>query len=99
MSYLDNIAAQIRQHISPELLPDRDVDQLFRFYAVLALTLGADVGPADVHDAWVAWMTPLEPDHPSLIPFADLSPDTQKQDDPFVRAIRQVAHDRDFGRH
>jgi hypothetical protein len=60
-------------------------------YAVLSLTVGEDVRPEDVHDAWSAWMTHRDPSHESIKPFAQLSPEIKKTDQPFVGAIRRVA--------
>jgi len=60
-------------------------------YAILALTLGGDVGPEDVHDTWSAWMTYHDPSHASIKPFATLSQQTKKTDQPFVDAIKKVA--------
>lgn len=91
MNYLDEIGSRIRARLDPETLPEGDVDALFRLYAVLALAVGAEVDAANVHDAWVAWMTSQEPSHPSLIPFEALDARTADSDKPFVEAIRSVA--------
>jgi hypothetical protein len=64
---------------------------LFLMYAVLALTVGEDVRADDVHDAWSAWMTYCHPSHESIKPYAQLSTETKKTDQPFVDAIRKVA--------
>lgn len=74
-----------------EVLPKGDTDLLFLMYAVLALTVGESVEPEDVHDAWSAWMTYLDPSHQSIKPFAQLGPEIKKTDQPFVDAIRKVA--------
>jgi hypothetical protein len=73
------------------VLPEGDTDLLFVMYAVLALTVGEDVRAEDVHDTWSAWMTYRDPSHESIKPFAQLSPETRKTDQPFVDAIRKVA--------
>jgi hypothetical protein len=77
--------------VPQEVLPEGDTDILFLMYAILALTLGEDVGPEDVHDAWSAWMTYHDPSHASIKPFAKLSQQTKKTDQPFVDAIKKVA--------
>jgi hypothetical protein len=77
--------------VPQEVLPKGDTDLLFLMYAVLALTLGEDVGAEDVHDVWSAWMTYSEPLHESIKPFAQLGPETKKADQPFVDAIKKVA--------
>ena len=90
MNYLDALAGRIRDEVPPDLLPDEDTTDLFRTYAVLALALGPRVQPSDVHNAWVAWMLALHPDHPSLEPYGELPADVQRQDAPFVDAIRRA---------
>jgi hypothetical protein len=77
--------------VPQEVLPEGDTDLLFLMYAVLALTVGEDVRAEDVHDAWSAWMTYCDPSHQSIKPFAHLSSETKKTDQPFVNAIRKVA--------
>ena len=89
--YLDELAEAIRRAVPSEALPDGDIRSLFRAYAVLLLAKGQEVSPADVHNAWVAWMAGQDDDHESLIPFSDLDPETQAEDSPYVVAIRTVA--------
>jgi hypothetical protein len=92
MSYIDDIARQIQAEIDPVLLPDQgDLRKLMRLYALLALVAGQYVTRRDVHNAWAAWMSEIEPDHESLDEFEDLSPDVREEDEPFVKAIRTVA--------
>lgn len=91
MSYISNIAMQIRREVPSEVLPEGDTEILFLMYAILALTVGKDVRPQHVHDAWAAWMTHFEPLHKSLKPFQELNSNTKREDQPFVNAIRTVA--------
>ena len=91
MNYISEIAERIRREVPQEVQPEGDTDLLFLMYAVLALTVGEDVRAEDVHDTWSAWMTYLDPSHESIKPFAQLSPETRKTDQPFVDAIRKVA--------
>jgi len=92
MNYLDELAGQIRAEVSDEdVLPTPDTRLLFRLYALLALSNGADVQPADVHDAWVVWMLEHDPDHRSIRHFDELDEPTRQSDMPFVEAIRKVA--------
>jgi hypothetical protein len=93
MNYIKRIARQIRDSVPSVDLPDADTDALFAIYAVLALSLGPAVSPAAVHDAWSAWMSARDPDHPSIVPFEDLDTSTASDDDPYVAAIRRVADD------
>lgn len=91
MNYLDRIAIQIRKRVPKSDLPDDDTHALFRTYAVLLLAKGVDVTPADVHNAWVAWMLSINPSHESLVPFTALDPDTASDDDIYADAIQAVA--------
>ena len=91
MTYLDEIAARIRDQVPRDLHPDGDVDSLFRLYALLTLAKGTDVSAADVHNAWAVWMQERRPDHPSIRPFGDLDGTIQSEDEPYADAIRKVA--------
>jgi hypothetical protein len=94
MSYLDAIAERIRAELSEDSLPSEgDVGRLLRLYAVLVRAKGEAVTAADVHDGWVAWMSDVNPDHPALLPFAALDPETRLADEPFAEAIRRVARE------
>lgn len=98
MTYIDDIAAAISRAVPAQALPEADTAELFRIYAVLALAKGRQTGLEDVHDAWSAWMSGLDPDHRSLRPLAELEPDVQAGDRPYVEAIRRVAEERGLGR-
>jgi hypothetical protein len=91
LSYVAEVAEAVRHAIPDDLLPDEDVDELIRMYAVLALAKGEELTAEDVHDAWAVWMSTIDPSHPGLRPFSELDEDTQRQDEPFVEAIRAVA--------
>lgn len=91
MNYIDRVAEAIRREVSPEKVPDEDTIPLFRLYAVLALVKGIDVTLEDVHNAWSAWMLGCDPNHRSIKPFAELSPEVQWEDEPYAEAIRTVA--------
>lgn len=90
-NYLTRIAEQIRTRVPEELLPDDEATELFLAYAVLARVKGVGVTASDVHDAWCAWMMTRTPDHESLVPYSELPEDVQREDSPFVSAIRAVA--------
>jgi hypothetical protein len=94
---LDSIANDIRDAVSPTALPDGDASNLFRSYAVLLLAKGESVTGEDVHNAWVAWMKEKGEQHDSMVPFDELPIATQKEDSPFVLAIRKVARERKVG--
>ncbi len=91
MTYLDSVAADIRNAVQADALPEGDTTGLFRSYAVLLLAKGGAVTGEDVHNAWVAWMASKGEDHESMVPFNQLPTETQAEDSPFVEAIRSVA--------
>jgi len=91
MTYLDDIAQQIRKALPREIDVPKDADHLFVLYAILVRVRGMATTGRDVHDAWSAWMGMREPSHESLVPFEELAPDVQQEDAPFVDAIRAVA--------
>lgn len=93
MNYIDELAAAIRAQVPAELIPNGEVAPLFRTYAVLALAKGEQVELEDVHNAWSAWMTGIDPGHRSLRPLAELPPDIQRSDQPYLDAIRAVVRD------
>jgi hypothetical protein len=97
MNYLDQVANTIMKHLDPDDLPDDDdINSLLLAYAVLLLAKGENVTREDVHNAWVAWMTARNKNHDSLVPFSELTSDTQSEDSPYVLAIRAAA--RELGR-
>lgn len=91
MTYLDQVAATIREAVPVDALPEGDTTNLFLLYAVLLLAKGEDVTRRDVHNAWVAWTISKGEAHESLVPFDKLDPRTQAEDSPFVIAIRAAA--------
>lgn len=93
MTYLDELADEIKERVPRHLLPDGNTDGLFRLYALLAFAKGSTVDAADVHNAWSAWMQERDSEHRSIKPFRELDPQTQASDEPFVEAIRAVAED------
>ena len=70
---------------------DSNSQSLFLSYAALALAKGEAVTPRDVHNTWAAWMASIDPTHEAIVPFEQLDRQTQADDDPFVRAIREVS--------
>src|SRR5205085_2987118 len=88
VNYIDELAQAIRARVDPGYeLPRTDTQRLFRMYAVLALVKGTGVTAKDVHDAWAAWECDRKPHAPSIVPFVQLPPETQRLDEPFVAAI------------
>ena len=68
MTYLREIAAEIQREVGRDGLPDTDTTALFDLYALLALTVGANTTPRDVHHAWVVWMLFRGEAHGSMVP-------------------------------
>lgn len=94
MTYLEEIASDIRAEVDSTGPPDDDTRNLFVLYAVLAEARGSEVTARDVHDAWSAWMILRGEAHRSLVPFDELPAEQQTADEPFVEAIRRVARRR-----
>lgn len=76
--------------------PGLDPD-LAQLYALLALTKGPYTSLEDVHDAWALYRMTSRPDHPCLVPFHELSAETQELDQPFMKAIRRTAERLRYG--
>jgi hypothetical protein len=55
-----------------------------------------------VHDAWSVWRNKTDPDHRSLIPFDDLTPEVQQLDSKYREAIiettRELRHQAEIER-
>ena len=91
MTYLSDVAGEIERELPPDLVPSEGEGDLMLLYAVLCLAVGQAVTAENVHDAWTAWMTARGQEHDSMVPFGELAPDVQLEDEPFVLAIRRVA--------
>jgi hypothetical protein len=94
VTYLDGLAADIRNGVPQDALPDEDISNLFLLYAVLLLAKGEMVTGEDVHNAWVAWMESKGEEHESMVTFDELPLSVRAEDSVFVEAIRRVAHER-----
>jgi hypothetical protein len=84
-----SISEAIRAALPPEHQDGHPA--IFMVYALLARVKGLETTAADVHDAWAAWKAITGADHDALVPFDELSEEVQEKDDPFVRAIHEVA--------
>lgn len=91
VNYLAVDAARIRAELPEDSSVPDDAEDLFLIYAVLLRAKGVEVQAEDVHDAWSAWMLGIDPDHESIVPFADLDEATRAEDGPFLLAIRRAA--------
>ena len=88
MNYIDAIARDIQKHTGAD---DGSGDlELYRYYALLALTTGIDTTNENVHDAWAAWTSSRRPGHKSLVPFATLAPEVQALYQTYTDAIKAV---------
>ena len=94
MTYLDADADLIRSCLPEETDVPEDSHSLFVLYAVLMRAKGPDTQAADVHDAWSAWMSRIDPTHDSIRPYEDLPASVREEDAPFLTAIRQAAQAR-----
>ena len=90
MNYIDRIASDLATECGDDDPTDTE-KLLYRFYALLVLSRGADTTARDVHDAWAAWQTGLFSKHRSIVPFEELTPEVQALDDKYVDAIHAVA--------
>lgn len=74
-------------------LPENDGtdEDLLRAYALLVHTTGTGTSLEHVHDAWALWRAQTRPEHPDLVPFAQLSAQVADYDQPYRDAIRTVA--------
>lgn len=94
MNYIDEIAKEIYvlcMEVGDPPEPSGDDILLWRIYALLALTTGVETTSRHVHDAWSVWQAGIFPEHRSLIPFEELTPEVQAYDDKYRDAIRLVA--------
>jgi hypothetical protein len=90
-TYIEAVAEEIHRRLPAGVTsPDRDRG-LYLLYAVLALTVGERVTREDVHDAWAAWMALQGSSHSALRPFRELPAEEQERDEPFRKAIQEVA--------
>jgi hypothetical protein len=90
MNYIQQLASKIKSELAAEQIPENS-EQLFNMYAVLALVKGSEVTNKDVHNAWCAWISSVNPSHESAIPFEHLSKSVQDMDEPYTEAIRKAA--------
>jgi hypothetical protein len=92
MTYIDEIATKIGTRCGMRMTQSVERAML-RIYAVLCLAKGEDTTSEDVHNAWSAAIAEAKPSHVSLLPFLELSPETQRLDDAYRDAIRAVARE------
>jgi uncharacterized protein (DUF1684 family) len=90
LNFLTLAAAELHEVLHEPI--DQDLLQL---YTLLALTTGEWTTNENVHDAWCIWkLAQGDHDHPALIPYADLPPEVQLEDEPYRQAIQSYARRR-----
>jgi hypothetical protein len=68
-------------------------DDLLDLYTLLVFVTGGDTELEHVRDAWAIWRNRTNPSHKSLLPFSDLSQETQQLDRKFVNSIQETARE------
>jgi hypothetical protein len=93
-TYIDTVADKIATEAN---IKNRSLLQL---YTLLVLTKGENITLEDVHDAWATSMNfrPVTPncyghEHKSIVPFNQLSEETQNKDVKFVKKLQKIAKD------
>lgn len=94
ITYIDTVANKIATEAN---IKNRSLLQL---YTLLVLTKGENITLEDVHDAWATSMNfrPVTPncyghEHKSIVPFDQLSEETQNKDVKFVKKLQKIAKD------
>lgn len=94
-NYIDEIAIEIAESVGDYERPSEVDMPLYRAYALLARAKGTETTLEDVHDAWAACRLETLSAHPYIVPFANLEPDIQSLDQPYVDAIHAWANSRE----
>ncbi len=68
-------------------------EPLLDLYTLLVFVTGDKTYLIHVHDAWATWRNGTNPTHKSLVPFSELSKETQELDRKYVEAIRETAEE------
>jgi hypothetical protein len=85
-NYIERTKARLVKELGKEL-----PSELLDLYTLLVLVKGDAVTLEDVHDAWAVWASPIQPEHRSIIPFAELSTEIQELDRTYAEAIARTA--------
>lgn len=94
VTYIDEIIEEVQKETG---LRDKE---LLKMYSLLVLVKGTNITLKDVHDAWSMWMNFKEynppkyygHEHLSIVPFEQLSIETQERDRKFVNALVKIAN-------
>ena len=91
-TYIDNICNKVQEATG---LKSKET---IKMYALLVLTKGKDITLSDIHDGWSMVMNFKESnppycyghEHKSLVPFNQLSKETQDRDIKYLEALRSI---------
>lgn len=91
-TYIDNICEKVQEATG---LKSKEI---VKMYALLVLTKGKDITLEDIHDGWSMVMNFKESnppycyghEHKSIVPFEQLSKETQERDVKYLEALRNI---------
>lgn len=96
MNYIQKVKEILRTKLASSSDPLGTDDDLLGLYALLVLVKGINTTLRDIHDAWALWCVRINPTHPSIVPFPQLTPAVQQLDFPYRHAI--IATAKEIGR-
>lgn len=83
-----NYIQQTKERLSKKIDVEND---LLDLYTLIVFLKGKTATLEDIHDAWSIWRNNTKPDHKSLIPFDELSPEIQELDREYMLAIHETS--------
>jgi len=89
MNYIEKVKTELDLILEMEVTP---YEGLLDVYALLVFTVGKNCTNENIHDAWSIWMSKTEPNHKSLIPFNELTKETQDLDSKYRDAVIKVSN-------
>lgn len=95
-TYIDEVIERVKQETGIKS------KETLKMYALLVLVKGTDITLSDVHDGWSMVMNFKEVnppycyghEHKSIVPFDQLSVETQERDRKYVEALIKIAKER-----
>lgn len=90
MNYADTVREALKRRMDDYEQWGERKDDLLDLYTLLAMVWGTNTTAEMVHDAWSVHTARTAPEHPSLVPFDDLSEEIQEYDEPYAHVIREV---------
>ena len=96
-TYIDEIIERVQQETG---LKSKET---IKMYALLVLTKGTQITLSDIHDGWSMAMNFKESnppycyghEHKSIVPFKELSIETQEKDRKYLDALLKIAKERE----